>query len=178
LCSAARIRSRSAGKTTRSFHRSQHRPSLTGRALLPKPTMPQIEQTCTGVMARAPLKEAGREARPELACPNRDKQEETSHAPPWREAEVTSLYRCNACAGLAIPRQSFCSRTPNQQPRPHCACECSSDACQQVGAVRQSAILGTLVPKKRLVLKASPERLLGTLRGKKTSNINKRLDPF
>ena len=51
--------------------RSQHRPSLTGRALLPKPTIgpPQFEQTCTGVMARAPLKEAGREARPELACP-------------------------------------------------------------------------------------------------------------
>jgi hypothetical protein len=35
--------------------------SLTGRALLPKPTIgpAQIEQTCTGVMARAPLKGAG-----------------------------------------------------------------------------------------------------------------------
>src|SRR5215831_21211151 len=65
------IRSRSAGKTTRSLHRSQHRPSLTGCALLPKPTIgpPQIEQTCTGVMAHAPLREAGREARPESACP-------------------------------------------------------------------------------------------------------------
>ena len=60
-----------AGKTTRSLHRSQHRPSLTGCALLPKPTIgpPQIEQTCTGVMAHAPLREAGREARPKSACP-------------------------------------------------------------------------------------------------------------
>ena len=59
------------GQTTRSLHRSQHRPSLTGCALLPKPTIgpPQIEQTCTGGMAHAPLREAGREARPESACP-------------------------------------------------------------------------------------------------------------
>ena len=42
-----------------------------------------------------------------VGLPNRDKQEETSHVPPWREAKVTSLSRCNACAGLAIPRQSL-----------------------------------------------------------------------
>jgi hypothetical protein len=38
--------------------------------------------------------------------------------------------------------------------------------------------LGTLVPKKHLVLNASCRCLLGTLRGKKTRDINKRLDPF
>jgi len=38
--------------------------------------------------------------------------------------------------------------------------------------------LGTLALRKRLVLNASCRCLLGTLRGKKTWDINKRLDPF
>jgi hypothetical protein len=41
-----------------------------------------------------------------------------------------------------------------------------------------SAILGTLALKKRLVLNASCRCLLGTLRGKKCRDINKRLDSF
>jgi hypothetical protein len=54
------------------------RDTLTGRALLPKPTIgpPQIEQICTGI-ARGPLKEAGREARLRGGLPPnsmRDKQ--------------------------------------------------------------------------------------------------------
>jgi hypothetical protein len=38
--------------------------------------------------------------------------------------------------------------------------------------------VGTLALKKHLVLNASWRCLLGTLRGKKTWDINKRLDPF
>jgi hypothetical protein len=38
--------------------------------------------------------------------------------------------------------------------------------------------VGTLVLKKRLILNAPCRRLLGTLLGEKSRDINKRLDPF
>src|SRR5215472_3045305 len=43
--------------TRSALHWSQQRSSFTGHASLPKPTIapPQIEQTCTGVIVRAPL---------------------------------------------------------------------------------------------------------------------------
>jgi hypothetical protein len=49
------IRRTFSGRTRSKLQWSQQRPSLTGCALLPKPTIapPQIEQTCTGVIVRA-----------------------------------------------------------------------------------------------------------------------------
>src|SRR5262249_42289743 len=51
------IRRTRSGMTRSAWQRSQQQPSLIGCALLPKPTIapPQIGQTCTGVIACAPL---------------------------------------------------------------------------------------------------------------------------
>src|SRR5262249_19304584 len=56
LASRACIRRTFSGRTCSKLQRSQQRPSLTGCALLPKPTIapPQIEQTSTGIIVRAP----------------------------------------------------------------------------------------------------------------------------
>jgi hypothetical protein len=69
-------------------------PSLTGRALLPKPTIgpPQIEQTCTGVMARGSVKRGrARRPGPSRLVPNRrqakgEKSRCTHRCRPWRKA--------------------------------------------------------------------------------------------
>jgi hypothetical protein len=57
-----------------------------------------------GVIARAPLKEAGRGARPSWLVPTEDKQKEEKSQ---RHSPLRPLSRCNACAGIVIPRQSF-----------------------------------------------------------------------
>ena len=56
LASRACIRRTFSGRTRSKLQRSQQRPSLTGCALLPKPTIapPQIEHACTGFIVRAP----------------------------------------------------------------------------------------------------------------------------
>jgi hypothetical protein len=48
--------------------------------------------------------------------------------------------------------------------------------CPCRGSGERQCDIGTLVPKKRLVLNASCRCLLGTLRGKKTCDINKWLN--
>ena len=62
------------------------------------------------------------------------------------------------------------------------ALECSHDLVDlhsdEVGTARELVEVGTLARKKHLFLNAPYERLLGTLCGRKTLDINKRLDPF
>jgi hypothetical protein len=70
----------------------------------------QITQVCPCIdpsSARSPKRGRARggPSRPKLACP--DPRQPVGGWSPWREAKATSISRCNACAGLAILRQSF-----------------------------------------------------------------------
>jgi hypothetical protein len=80
----------------------------------------------------SPKKRPG--ARPDPSwLAQRDKQEErnqqTLPSPPWREANVTPFSSCNACAGLAIPRQRFAqgrqinARSPARRSAAAAPCE-------------------------------------------------------
>jgi len=81
---------RSAGMTRPALHRSQQRSSFTGHASFPKPTIasPQIEQTFTGVIARAPLCAHG-QAQQRAGRPGLNNTRPAPRSPP--QAKVSAI---------------------------------------------------------------------------------------